>query len=1659
MEKLSKSRFLQVWILACGLAASVLADEVPFATAQTIDASVAGAISLAAGDLDGDGTAEIVGAATGAGEVSFWTNTAGDGSTWTKTLVDGSFTGASAVSVANIDSRFGGSMDILAVSNDLIRVWRNTSNDGSVWTPNDVSTVATFPGPTFAVPAEIDGTGSLDVVGVSATGVSWWFNNFGIGQLWVKNDIEVTGGLASSVAVADLDDDGDTDVIVTFYNGDEVAWYENTAGDGSAWMRRSVATLFDGAQAVTTADLDGDGDLDIAGAALIDDTIAWWENTMGDGSTWIERVVDSTVDDASSVAARDVDGDGDVDLVSAASALGEMLWFDNTTGDGSTWTTRALPGTFLGAAAAIVLDIDDDGDQDVVGAALGAGEVAWWENEAIHRSATFPIENAVATSLGNVRSVHTADVDGDGDDDLLAAVQDAGAVLWWENTSGDGTAWTEHMIDASYAGASGVYAGDLDGDGDLDVYAVSATQNNGVWWANLNGDGSTWGAPFEIFSGSFDPSIPQIVDIDKDGTLDVMAVLTGLFRVTFWRNLDGLGMNWFPSIAQGNYPEARSAHAADIDGDGDADLATVASRDGQVSYVRNGLSLGYQVIEIDNNFPDAFSTFAADLDDDGDRDILAASRSTGEIAWWENTTGNGDFATRKTLATGFVGVTMVRAADLDGDGDFDVYGTSSASNEVVWWENSGDGTSWTRHQVDDALSLAGPVIDADLNGDGKLDLIAAGGDGELDWRANLGGEIALPTTDIAPALVAEGNAVAVLRIDAVHRGRTGDSAVELATVEVLLEKTAEAPMTDMEADDLLASLSLYADDGSGSFEPESDTEIASLQSFVLDAGVATLEVADDQVAAQIAATDTRVYFIVPAFEATASSTVIDGFRFSHITEASSTGEDAVNDLPLTLEYAANVATVPLGFNAAPVAQDDGLMLFEDQNATSNVLDGSAGGLDTDANGTTLTAILVDPPTQGSLVAGLDADGGFEYMPPPDFNGFDTFTYRADDGVAVSNLATVTLTVAPVNDPPSFDITAQHISSEDAAPQTVSGFAFAISPGPANEAGQVTTFEITGNTNASLFATLPGIATDGTLTYETAADAVGTATLTVRLRDDGGTSNGGVDHSADQSFDVVVEAVNDAPTFAITSSTSSLEDAGAQSVASFATAISAGPDNEAGQVLDFVVTDNTDPELFSTPPALSTDGTLTYTAATDANGTATITVVLMDDGGTANGGVDQSIEQSFDIDVTAVNDPPSFEIPASLEVESISTPQTVVDFATEISPGPENEAGQVLQFQIVSNSAPELFAVGPALAADGTLTFTLAAGVMDGSALLTVTLMDDGGTDSGGVDTSAPSDVELIVLDVIAPQVVSITAPTGDIDVCTEVRQGFDGLDVLFSEPMAFADTPDEPGSVVNPDNYQLIASGPDQDVTTLACDALDGDDLRIFTSAIVPEPTTDGVRVELPRVLDDGLYRLLVCDALQDAAGNELVDTFDVAFRVDEANRFINGQTDCDLAGWSLVAEVANDGSEFAYSTNDADDSSLSGSIGITTLGSTRFAIGQCFDVVGPSIELAARVRIDGMPDVEVTANLRCELFAQPACTGPVVGESSNQVLLTPTAGAWQLIEHVATADVSALCGVDLELTSGSGFEAFVDRLWASTALFADGFESGTTSAWSVTVP
>ena len=447
------------------------------------------------------------------------------------------------------------------------------------------------------------------------------------------------------------------------------------------------------------------------------------------------------------------------------------------------------------------------------------------------------------------------------------------------------------------------------------------------------------------------------------------------------------------------------------------------------------------------------------------------------------------------------------------------------------------------------------------------------------------------------------------------------------------------------------------------------------------------------------------------------------------------------------------ATTPAGepspADRPPQAVADQLSAPEGSTVVVDVL-----ANDRDPDGDPISIVSVGSPSRGTAHRVGDR---VQFIAPSDYVGRVSFPYTIADSQGARDSALVSVSVLLVNAAPAFTPGPDQSVLEDSGPQTVPGWARNVGPGATSEAGQTVSFAVTSD-NSGLFTTPPALTADGTLTYAPAPNKNGTATVTVRASDDGGTANGGVDTSAPTTFTITVRPVNDAPSFTAGADQTVFENAGAVRVAGWATGIVAGPADESGQTVDFLVS-NSRTGLFTADgqPHVAANGTLGYTPAANANGTATVTVRARDDGGTADGGDDTSPAQTFTITIRAVNSSPSFTAGPDQTVAEDAGPQTVPGWATGISPGPADESAQTVSF-LVSNGNTGLFSAQPSVAANGTLSYTAAANA-NGSATVTVRAKDDGGTANGGSDTSAAQTFTITVTPLNDPPVANADSAT------------------------------------------------------------------------------------------------------------------------------------------------------------------------------------------------------------------------------------------------------------------------------------------------------------
>ncbi len=660
--------------------------------------------------------------------------------------------------------------------------------------------------------ADVDGDGDIDALSASSNDdtVAWYENLDGAGQFGSRRLITQVAKGASSVFAADVDGDGDTDALATSSLNDTIAWFENVDGAGAFGPERRISTAADGARSVVAADLDGDGDVDVLAASSLDDTIAWFENLDGAGTFGPERLISTTADGAASVAVADMNLDGDLDVLCASPLDDTIAWFENLDGAGTFGPERAISTTADGAQSVATGDVDRDGDPDVFAAFDSV--VVWYRNRT---GGTFD-PPGIITGLGTTVVVAAADLDGDGDADALVASASLGLIVWVENRRPAATTWTLRTVTDSAPGVRAVFAADVDGDGDLDALSASAGDDRIAWFRNggdgrgdvcdncpgdwnplqadadgddsgdacdncpvssnpdqqdqdadgfgdacdncptyssnsqadedndgvgnvcdpcTDTDGDGFGDPgfgASVCPPDLCPAVydPVQLDSDGDGAPDACDVCPGLFDPD-QGDPDGDGLG---SRCGDGCPYDPNPDQADSDGDGaqDAcDTCPVAADPSQADTEGPGAFGPLRPIVVP--FDVRSRVTAADIDGDGDLDAIHSSPY-----WFENLDGAGTFGGRRYIP-GFGGSYSVFAADLDSDGDVDLL-TGLPENLTEWFENEdGHGTFATRPPIQAYPSrFSGAVFAADVDGDGDLDVLTAGVNGAA-WNENVDG--------------------------------------------------------------------------------------------------------------------------------------------------------------------------------------------------------------------------------------------------------------------------------------------------------------------------------------------------------------------------------------------------------------------------------------------------------------------------------------------------------------------------------------------------------------------------------------------------------------------------------------------------------------------------------------------------------------------------------------------------------------------------------------------------------------------------------------------------------------------------------------------------------------------------------------------------------
>jgi hypothetical protein len=525
-----------------------------------------------------------------------------------------------------------------------------------------------------------------------------------LGEKWLRNDGnnwptfvlgKVTQGEPDRVELTDINGDGRLDAVVSLENGTDVLWYEAPVEPTGSWKRHKVGVVAGQGFSMDAADFDNDGDPDVVigeHRGKKNNRVILFENA-GRGTRWIEHVIDSgpknEIDHHDGVQSVDMDGDGDLDLISIG-WYNPKLWVLENLAVHPTVSKANVRFNHViidregpkDPWAKIIGDIDGDGFNDVV---IGGRQkpLVWY---------AYPDWSKAVIAEGGYKTVdgELGDVDGDGDLDVVM-----GGLIWYENPRPDSdpakTRWRAHKI-ADHP-THDIELADLDSDGDLDVVTRDQSEfghkagNRIHLWRQDSGDKWTE----KVIHCPHGEGI-VLADVDKDGDADV--VIGGVW---FENTRDIVDGSWSAHRFADWHPSA-TVQVADINGDARPDVVLSPSELKGQSYKLSWFEAPsnpkrdnwkeHVIVEPIECVIHGLVT--ADINGDGAMDVVYSEMHQGadpdEVAVLINQV-NGTQWTKQVISS--KGSHFIRVGDIGNDGDMDIMGAnwSGPYQPIEMWEN------------------------------------------------------------------------------------------------------------------------------------------------------------------------------------------------------------------------------------------------------------------------------------------------------------------------------------------------------------------------------------------------------------------------------------------------------------------------------------------------------------------------------------------------------------------------------------------------------------------------------------------------------------------------------------------------------------------------------------------------------------------------------------------------------------------------------------------------------------------------------------------------------------------------------------------------------------------------------------------------------------
>ncbi len=575
---------------------------------------------------------------------------------------------------------------------------------------------------------DFDQNGTLDVVIVSVTTSSGskikWHKNTGDEKFDDPILIDFVGGTEDFMDIDTADVDGDGDLDLVYITQLKLKWAENVGGSFDALHLISTGVY----SYLSAGDINGDGNLDIA-CSWDDDDFIWYEGLGGGNFNPTPHSIDNTVLGPKKLVLVDLNGDNNLDCLIARQELpgqppiNRFSWYKNL-GSGVFGAETPLysvfgVGVLLGDHDLNYGDIDGDTDIDLVLrrnddiiVIKNLGSDVFDTPIVISQPGTFWIEDS-----------KLADLDNDNDLDIVCALSNPKKIFWFEN-DGTGTFLQEQEI----VGQTSFYrisCGDINSDGITDIVSTSQYMVMFVeWHKNLGG------ANFEgnkIISDQIG-SIQKVesFDVNNDGWNDLLVTAGTPGSMSYFLNDNNSS---FPYRENVNFSlgNRRYSMLYDIDNDGLQDIVSTGYSTG--SQIKYNLNLGTGEFGSDVSimtFSDGKQFDFVDYTNDGIHDIIFLSNTTNQIYFY-NGLGGVNFSTYVSLSSiANNNVSSFLAFDSDADGDIDLF-LHSTSGPLYHLKNDGNGNFPTYVNIGTTFGIGIKCMkNYDIDNDGDMDIVCVG---------------------------------------------------------------------------------------------------------------------------------------------------------------------------------------------------------------------------------------------------------------------------------------------------------------------------------------------------------------------------------------------------------------------------------------------------------------------------------------------------------------------------------------------------------------------------------------------------------------------------------------------------------------------------------------------------------------------------------------------------------------------------------------------------------------------------------------------------------------------------------------------------------------------------------------------------------------------